>query len=195
VYSDAETGCIVPAAQAGAVGLLSGLATLAVANWQAWNSPGWLALAVGSGAALTAFVSGVSAWRRAAYPAPVRPAPASDPGPDRVRVEFVQPGDGPTRQTQLADLDATPAQLRRLAEGLLAGTPFAEGYWIGGGRPFSKAQFSALRAEFMRRGWASWRNPAAPNQGVDLTSQGRAVMRAFSSDVDRPVYKGFRQDS
>ena len=60
------------------------------------------------------------------------------PAPPRaqVQVELTQPGDGPSRQTQIADLDASPEQLRRLAEGLLGGAPMSESAWTGAGRPF-----------------------------------------------------------
>ena len=36
---------------------------------------------------------------------------------------------------------------------------------------------------FLSRGWADWRNPDAPAQGVTLTPQGRAVARSFASET------------
>jgi hypothetical protein len=181
--NDLERGCLLPVAQSGVTALLVGIFAYGAAHWQGWNDPGLLAIMAGALAGLLVWASSIAAWRRAVYePEPVYRAP--DPGPETVRVELVQPGDNAAvRQIQLADLDATPQQLQRLADGLLSGAPFAEGAWTGAGRPFSRGQFAELRAVFLSRGWVTWRNPDAPAQGVALTPQGKAVIRSFASDT------------
>lgn len=183
-----QNGCFIPAAQAGVVGLLAGLVALAVGMWQGWSSPGWLALAVGALAGLLVFVSGVSVWRRSEfgqyYPTTYQAAQVDERR--SVRVELHRPLDG-GHQTQLADLPASYDQLKELAVGVLRGAPLSEVTWSGPGRPFTRAEFGALRAEFLRRGWCDWRRADSPGQGVQLTPQGKAVVRSFASETVTPL--------
>lgn len=183
--SDTERGCILPAAQAGAVFVLAGLLTLAVCQWRGWSP--WLALAVGSLAGLITFSSGVMSWRRAEFGAPVYYPPPPPPAPDHVRVELTRPLDGQAKQTQITNLPASYDQLRELADGVLRGAPMSEVTWSGPGRPFTRAEFAALRAELLRRGWCDWRRADSPGQGVILTGPGRAVIRSFASNAASPL--------
>lgn len=184
---DAERGCIIPVLQSAVIGVLSGALVLAVGQWQEWSGSGWMALASGSGAALLTFVSGVARWRASELALAPRftpdPEPVREPEAASVRVELSRPLDGGSHQLQLAQLPATFEQLRDLADGVLSGAPFAESAWCGSGRPFSRAEFGAVRAEFMRRNWCAWRRSDAPGQGVIVTGAGRAVLRSFASET------------
>jgi hypothetical protein len=73
-----------------------------------------------------------------------------------------------------------PERLQQLGAGLMAGQSFNQAAWTGSGRPFSRREFEALRGEFLRRGLCTWRNPAAPAQGCELTPPGEAVARYFA---------------
>ena len=82
------------------------------------------------------------------------------------------------------DLPGTPEQLQDLAWSVMLGTrSLSEADWTGSGRPYSKAEFRSLRAQMLGRGLLTWRNPAAPSQGVELTTVGRAVFRRLA-DLD-----------
>lgn len=186
---DTERGCFLPAAQAGAVGVLAGFLILALAMVRGWSGPGWYALGVGSLAALAVFLSGVSAWRRVAFPldqARIEYPPAETLPAETVQVQLTYDEDG-ARHHQLQDLPVDYDRMKTLADGLLAGTTFAESVWCGAGRPFSKSEFHQLRRAMLSRGWLQWRNPSAPAQGVQLSKPGAAVMRGFCATTTRPT--------
>lgn len=94
--------------------------------------------------------------------------------PEPLRIELVQEGG---HHVTFIELPATQEQLTELANGLLKGIPFAEGYWTGANRPFSKNEFLCLRDEMLNRGLIAWINIHAHAQGMQLTAAGRAVMR------------------
>lgn len=183
---DTERGCLLPLAQSVISGILAGLVAGAVGMWQEWQGAGYIALLVGAVVALFVWAGGLGAWRRSVYAPAVYYPPEQEDQPDqapaRVRVEVSQT-EGAAHTTQIADLPVSVDQLAQLAVGLLAGQTFAEGVWTGAGRPFSKSEFIALRSEFIKRGWACWKNDRAPAQGVSLTRPGAAVMRSFASEV------------
>lgn len=183
--SDTERGCILPIAQGLAVGLFAGLFVLAVAMLRDSQDPWLWALGAATGGGLAMILTGMLAWRRAEFGARIiRTDPPRPAQPDKVRVMLTKPGDGAgSKSTQLADLPVSYDQLEELADGLLRGAPFAENTWSGGGRPFTRSEFGALRGEFLRRGWVEWRRGDSPGQGVILTAQGKAVIRSFSSEV------------
>jgi len=185
---DIERGCLLPIVQSGvSFALLFGLA-FGVARWQGWNNPGWMALTLAAAGALLTWVSGVLAWRRHVYgaeepfyyPQPIATEPAQP-----VRVELSQ-DDG--RRMSFIDLPASAEQLSALAGGLLTGASLSESTWTGGKGLFSRAEFSQLRAELIRRGLARWNNPHTTARGAALTPAGRAVMRQFSLMVDNPPH-------
>ena len=73
-------------------------------------------------------------------------------------------------------LPGTAEALRELTAGLLRGQGFTEAAWTGKGRPYTKAEFHALRGEFLERGLICQRNPKAPAQGYELTRAGQAAI-------------------
>ena len=138
-------------------------------------------LSTGALAAALYWLASLVTWRRVELlacepwnPAP-EPAPVWEPAPP-VRIEVLE-----GRATRFVDLPASEAQLIDLAAGLLEGQTLSEAAWTGGGRPFTRAEFSTLRAELMRRGLATWNNPKTPARGAALTAPGRAVMRHYAS--------------
>jgi len=91
-----------------------------------------------------------------------------------LRIELIE---DTGRKVTFIDLPGTDEQLAELANGLLQGAPFSEGQWTGAGRPFSRAEFLALRDEMLDRGLITWNNINAHAQGMQLTRPGSAVMR------------------
>jgi hypothetical protein len=175
---DFSRGCAIPALQSLFGGLLSAAIAGGIAIWAGW---GWmvalpLALVAGASAALFWFSGGVDLWRKDTYTPVVyaTPEPVQSTS-STVRVEVVN-----DNQIVIADLPATPAQLRDLSTGLLAGMSFSEASWSGDGRIFSKSEFHAIRQAFISRNWARWRVENAPAQGVAITAPGRAVLRELA---------------
>ena len=84
----------------------------------------------------------------------------------------------------MLDLPGTPESIAQLGRGLLLGRSFSEAEWCGRGRPFSKPEFVALRAQLVERGIVRWRDERSPAQGCELTHAGRAVFRAFVESPD-----------
>lgn len=174
-------GCLLPLAQSIAGGLVTGLLAGAIATGAQWRVPWLFGLTAGSLAAVIWFWTTVDLWRRSAYPAPERPAAPAGPAP-RVRVELVRE-DG----ADLIDLPAKVEQLNLLARGVLEGQTLSESAWTGSNGPFTRAEFSNLRGELIRRGLAQWNNPRAPARGVQLTRGGLAAMRTFAAMSTYPT--------
>lgn len=182
--SEIGVGCFLPAAQAVITGIFAGLLARALAQWgnldagQTWT----LALAAGAGAALLVWLTGLMAWRRAAFQ--VDELPGFEPDTDLqtgaiepVRVEIAR-----ENGLDLIDLPASREQITALAQGLLEpGATLAESRWTGSTGVFTRAEFASLRAELIRRGLAVWNSPRTPARGATLTAPGRAVMRRFAS--------------
>lgn len=181
---DVSSGCLLPLAQAVVSGLLAGALAYSAGRWFSLEHAHFMALTVGIGAGVLVWAGGLRRWQRAAYPEQAYPpvqtrAEEHQPTePARVRLELSRE-DG--RQMQLIDLPASLDQLTTLARGLLTGATLAESQWTGGGGLFTRAQFSALRAELIRRGLAAWNSPGTPARGAGLTRAGQAAMRHFAS--------------
>lgn len=100
--------------------------------------------------------------------------PEAEPLPEiRVRIERVRDGHF---SESVYRLPISQEQLEALASGLLRGVPFSERAWTGGGKPFSLAEFRALRSELLRRSLLELANEKDARQGYTLTEEGRAVM-------------------
>lgn len=169
-----ESGCLLPLFQSIITGILVGLIVAGLALWAKLPSAGWIALIVGAAGAFWWWARSIHLWRLSIYGdvEPVYSAPAEA---STVRVEFHD-----ERQILFAELPATPAQLRDLSTGLLAGVAFSEAAWIGSGRPFTRSQFQGIRSEFIARGWLRQRNPDYPNQGCEVSPSGKAVLRQLA---------------
>lgn len=124
-------------------------------------------------------------WTRESVRSAALPSPAELPAPPVVSVEVSDPERG---WMGFLEVPCSPEELAEFGRGLLSGRPLSESEWSGRGRPFSRAQFRALRAAMLDRGFACWRDPAFPGQGVALTPAGRALVRelarahAYASD-------------
>lgn len=183
-----KSAVLIPLAQATVHGALVSLLTWAGCVWQGW--PDALALFAGVGVALITFSLGLGDWRRAAgyahLPALEFESEAErrvfehevQQAPNLIRVELSQNGG---KQVELIDLPATHEKLTALARGLLDGAPLSEAMWTGSGRTFSRSEFSALRAELIRRGLARWNSPGYPARGAALSPAGRAVCKRIVS--------------
>lgn len=184
----------IPFIQSVATGFLVGLAGGALASLEAWTDPGKVGFVIGASMAAVTWLLLLRRWLElcavAAYGVDesgvADPGGTDRPGPggesQLVRVQFSE-----GRQMQLVDLPANLEQLVTLAGGLLAGATFSESSWTGSGAAFTRSEFKALRDEFLRRGWAVWRRPESPAQGVALTRQGQAVVRHFASMTASPT--------
>jgi hypothetical protein len=108
--------------------------------------------------------------------------------PEVLRVELLERQDGNNTRLAFIDLPGNRGQLVKLAEGLLAGKGTGEAQWTGSDNPFSRSEFSAIRATLIERGLATWINPSHHAQGWELTAAGRAVMRRIAQvSADRPT--------
>jgi len=105
---------------------------------------------------------------------PRQPVPAT---PETVRVELIE-NDG--RQMTFADLPVSKPKLIALSRYILNGGTFSINGLSGQGKSFSRPELEALRDELIKRGFMRWRNPKAPNQGVDFTRGGHALLRTFA---------------
>ncbi|HFD38520.1 MAG TPA: hypothetical protein ENJ31_01535 [Anaerolineae bacterium] len=99
------------------------------------------------------------------------------PPPPTIRVEVARE-DG--RQVQFVDLPISPRAAGIIARGVLRGQRLSESAWSGRGGVCSRSEFGRFRAVLIERGWAVWRNPQAPAQGIELTAAGRAVFRRLA---------------
>jgi Zn-dependent protease with chaperone function len=106
------------------------------------------------------------------------PEPEAEPVRE-VRVRFERVRDGGHWSESVYPLPGSIDQMQALAGGLARGLPFSERAWTGGGRPFSLAEFRALRAEMIKRGLLEMANDKDQRQGYHLTEEGRAVMDEF----------------
>lgn len=154
----------------------------------------WHRLRLFTGVLGVLVASGVwfSYLKRWNYVAGLVPYPEPDPlplrevareEPERVQIELLE-NNGNTGQ--YLSLPARYEQLVALSRGVLSGAGLGVNSWCGDGRPFSRAEFEALRAELLRRGLLAWNNERARGQGVRLTPQGRAVLRYFSTPPQGP---------
>lgn len=96
--------------------------------------------------------------------------------PRIVKVQISRVKEGGSLQMDLMELPCTSSQLRDLAEGLTNGEIFSEGKWTGMGKPFSSAEFRALRTVMLKRGLIQMRSNKDARQGFELTDDGWAVM-------------------
>lgn len=180
-----STAVIIPSTQALISGTIAGATALAAANLAGADAWPWAGLAAATTAGIMWFTN-LRAWRAAVYGVELAMGADLDgdgivgepeiPEPATVRLELT---DGPN--TTIAQLPASPEQLRRLAAGVLAGGTLAEATWTGHGRPFSRGQFGQLRAELINRGLANWNSPGTPARGISLTRGGLAAMRQFAT--------------
>ena len=186
----------MPALQCLLTGLLSALAAGTLAALLGGNGWKWAA-GVGSLALLAAWLSYRGDWnsrlerllgldlnRDGVIGAP-EPEPAAQP----VRIELI--GDE-GRKGDFIDLPASPEKLKALASGIINHQrQFALSFWVGSGQLFSRGEFEGLRAAMLARGLAKWKREGAVNQGVELTPQGRAVLRYLASaDYPHPTRQG-----
>lgn len=182
-----KSGAFLPAAQAFLSGVFFSLVVLGVSLLAGAEQEGVFLLLGGSTVAFVAWLVLLKHWvrlvdlREGVQPAPryevIEPEPAFQPG--TVRVALVERGNG-TMSGEFLELPATSEQLRLLASGVVSGGSLSENAWCGSGRPFTKAQFHALRQALLERGWFQWRSPSAPAQGVEPTHVGRRVFQHLS---------------
>ena len=92
----------------------------------------------------------------------------------------------------LHDLPGGEERFSRLAAGVMDGTPFAERYWTGDGKPYSLKEFREMRDYLLLRGVMSWTSEADHRQGIEIQPAGRALIRTFSQLTDHylPTHRG-----
>jgi len=73
------------------------------------------------------------------------------------------------------------AQLRKVAQELVSGAPFAMTALTGKGKPLSRGQFEAMRDYCLERGLMRWVNEDAPAQGITLTPAGSDLMAHYAA--------------
>jgi len=89
-------------------------------------------------------------------------------------------GQGRIKTMYRLDLpNITDQQLVEFAKGVPV-KGLAESAWIGGGNPFSSAQYGQLMTELDRAGVVVWKNPNATNQGRQLTRHGADTLEQWA---------------
>ena len=113
--------------------------------------------------------------------------PDPDPGP-RPAVQIQATIEGDKRKSwQFADLPGDQEALVEIALMVLSGKTFSERVATRAG--LTQDQFNGLRDAFLSRGWAEWVHPTRRQQGVKLSRNGRAILRAIAGhqpDQARP---------
>jgi hypothetical protein len=107
--------------------------------------------------------------------------------PPFVKIILDQPLPGGNDHSIIANVPCVQSKLIELASGIMRGEPLSEEAWCGSGKPFSKDEFKAVRAELVKRKMLAWRNPSAPAQGLIVTMAGLAAFRYFSSLSSSPL--------
>jgi len=79
-------------------------------------------------------------------------------------------------------------QMNLVATKYLACGHFSHASMAGPGKPLTRAEFEALRDEFIYRGLAYWVNENHHNLGARLTLAGQAVMKGMASTGARHTY-------
>jgi hypothetical protein len=97
--------------------------------------------------------------------------------PRIVKVQVNHVREGGSLQVDLINLPCTESQLRKLAEGMLNGVPFAEKAWTGDGKPFSIRELHILKTVMLSRELLKPRSDKDARQGYELTEAGEAVMQ------------------
>lgn len=156
---------VIPFGQALITGLLGGIvAGIFAGSFRT-------GLIVGVAAALVTWLVGVIWWRGLVEPPRAQPV--------HTMSLVVRENNGHTLRP-IGDFD--PELLVKVAVALLDGAAFST---EGIGRLFdSRREFVEFRDIMISKSLARWRHPAAHQQGIELTSKGRAVMRGLSGDQD-----------
>lgn len=112
------------------------------------------------------------------------------PEPEFIKVQ-VRSEDG--RTLTYGDLPVSLEKMVDFSKGILSGAPFSERQWSGSGALFSQGEFKSLRDALMSKGWARYRNPEFPQQGLEFSGPGRALLRTFANYSPTP-YVGDRDE-
>jgi hypothetical protein len=190
-------GLVLPALQcAVTAGLLGGVAgalalLLQAPKWWVWA----LLFALLAGAIY--WVSFVARWQQAVFAPPVVRAVSRQVIEHKPTRALPEPTERTLRLTAVSEngkqasiyrLPVSDGQMAALAAGLNDGLPFAVSTWCGTGKPFSRAEFEALRGALLERGILRAKNSKNPAAGFELSPAGRAMMRAY-----HPLPEGDRE--
>ena len=104
--------------------------------------------------------------------------------PEVVRVELTSED---RKQKQYVDLPTTPDKLALFCRGVMGGRPISLREWAGAGKPFSQNEYQDMINVMISKGWLRWKVEGHPQQGVELTAPGRAVVRAFGGNSPTPT--------
>lgn len=191
-YHQPTTGILLPAGQAFMSGIFLGLPIGIIGKswylfWSSWaiiQAGAWLML-LWHWFDLTSRAEEMLGWdlNQDGY------IGAPEPVQETVRVA-VTSEDG--RQTAFLDMPVDRARLALMASGVMSGVPLAESSWVGPGK-FTRYEFTAVRDELIKRGYATWISEASKARGVRVTAKGRALLRGLAGSAALPSPTG--QDS
>lgn len=171
----------IPLAQSAVTGALTALTVMSAAALL--DAPATAGLAAGLAVTLGEWLTLTRQWRALVWGWETATGQDIDgdgvvgePDNEPARLDvWVHRENGATRRT----LPVTPEQLQAWAQGVASGLSISENTWTGRGKPFSRAEYRDMRDALIRYGWAQWRDPNAPQQGLELTRAGKAVLRAI----------------
>lgn len=85
-------------------------------------------------------------------------------------------------QSKLAALPGDERDLARFCRMVTGGDPFTEETATASG--YGVTNLRKLRTLFINSRWAYWKNPEAPQQGIELTLSGKKIVSDLSNDLD-----------
>jgi hypothetical protein len=173
-YLNLLVGVALPGLQALITALAVGALGLSIALLLQYPKPWRVAFLCFALALLLSWLAYTGRWSAAAYY--IEPGQVIETLPEQEPVTVLLASND-LHEGQYLDLPINREQLYRLASGLAEGMTLSESAWTGSGKPFTRGEFSTLRAEFIRRGLATWNNPTCPARGVSLTRPGQAMVR------------------
>lgn len=187
---DPRGDVVVPVLQSVISGLMGGAMVTVAASLLAvrasWSW--WVPLAAG-GCAAVGVMGAAWSWLLADHRRLLRRVETvtrRDPDAERerdpvgIRLEVRQERGGRHAPGYLfADLPVSVELFRTWSQAVTNGRGLSESDWTGGGRPFSRAEYSELMDALARARVVKWVNPRAHAQGRELTKMGREALAAF----------------
>lgn len=182
-YQGLRTAVVIPLAQSGVTGTITGLLALSLAWAARMDNPVVLGAMAATTSHLVTWLILLYRW----YSTMEYFESLLDTKPDIQKNDqaSVKTVERPNlrlditnhNRVQILDLPIQPEQLKGWADGLANGLSLSESTWTGSGKLFATSEYRSLRDTLIHRGLARWKNPGSPKQGWELTVAGRAVVR------------------
>ncbi len=182
-YQEFQTAVMIPLAQSGVTGTITGLLALSLAWAAQMDSPAVLGALAATTSHLVTWLILLRRWYSTMeYFESLLDTKVNTQTDHQITVEAKETPNlrldiTNHNRVQILDLPIQPEQLHSWADGLANGLSLSESTWTGSGKLFSTSEYRSMRDTLIQRGLARWKNPGSPKQGWELTVAGRAVVR------------------